>query len=70
MTLISNNIILFGHPAYRLVSTADDGWKFMEYGTIVGNNYYTVSFSAWSEKYSDYLPTAQEIINSFHVAGQ
>ena len=75
LELNTNTYFLTGHPAYRLIYTAHDKtsqeeWKFMEYGTIVGNNYYTVSFLAKSEKYSDYLPNAQEMINSLHIAGQ
>jgi hypothetical protein len=43
----------------------------METITSIGNNIYDVFF--WtrpSEKYQDYLPTAQQMVDSFHVAGQ
>ena len=46
-------------------------WKAMETITVIGNNIYDVFF--WtrpSEKYQDYFPTVQQIVDSFHVAGQ
>lgn len=75
LELNTSTYFLAGHPAYRLIYNTHDHqqneWKVMETGTIIGSNgYVVVFFTAPSVKYQDYLPTAQQIVDSFHVAGQ
>ena len=70
--LNTNTYFLAAHPAYRLIYTTHDHeqneWKVMETGTIIGNNIYGVIFIIKpSEKYQDYLPTAQQIVDSFQI---
>jgi hypothetical protein len=73
-TLLDNDTdsaILAGHPAYRLVYTNtlenDIPLKQMEIGTKVGEKIYFLTYYAEVEKYHDFLPVIQEMINSFEI---
>ena len=63
--------ILAGYPAYRLVysETLEDGIviKEMETGAIVGDRVYYLTYFAEDEKYADFLPVIQDMINSFSI---
>lgn len=63
--------ILAGYPAYRLVYTSslEDGMviKHMEIGTKVDERVYYLNYYAEVEKYPDYLPVIQDMINSFEI---
>jgi hypothetical protein len=67
----SDNSVLAGHPAYRFVNvrTSDDGTilKQMEIGTKIGNKVYYLDYFAQEEKYAEFLPIIQEMINSFQL---
>ena len=39
----------------------------MEIGTIIGDKVYYIEYIAEEEKYSNYLPTIQMMINSFEI---
>jgi hypothetical protein len=39
----------------------------MEIGTIIGDKVYYIKYIAEEEKYSNYLPTIQMMINSFEI---
>lgn len=66
----TNNSTLAGRPAYKLVYTNvedDTNYKTMEIGTIIGDKVYYIEYIAEEEKYSNYLPTIQMMINSFEI---
>jgi hypothetical protein len=69
----TNSSILGGKPAYKLVFTdVDDDnnyYKSMEIGTIIGDKIYFVTYDAEGEeeRYSDYLPTVQKMIDSLNI---
>jgi hypothetical protein len=67
----TDSAVLGGHPAYRLVYTSEleDGTilKQMEIGTKIGNKVYYLDYYAQGEKYSEFLPIIQEMINSFEI---
>ena len=66
----TNNGILAGRPAYKLVYSDvedDTNYKTMEIGTIIGDKVYYIEYISEEEKYSNYLPTIQMMINSFEI---
>ena len=67
----TDSIILAGHPAYRLVytGTLEDGMiiKQMEIGTKIGDKVYYLDYYAEEEKYPDFLPAIQDMINSLVI---
>jgi hypothetical protein len=69
---LNKNITLGGgdNPAYRLIYTDnEDGinYKTMEIGTIIGDRVYYIEYIAEENKYSNYLPTIQMMINSLQI---
>jgi S1-C subfamily serine protease len=57
-------------PAYRLLYTDkedDANYKTMEIGTIIGDRVYFINYVAEQEKYSNYLPNIQMMINSLQI---
>jgi hypothetical protein len=67
---LNTNITLGGSPAYGLLYTdREDGtnYKTMEIGTIIGDRVFYIEYIAEENKYSNYLPTIQMMINSFRV---
>jgi S1-C subfamily serine protease len=57
-------------PAYRLSYTDkedDANYKTMEIGTIIGDRVYFINYVAEEEKYSNYLPNIQRMINSLQI---
>ena len=66
----TNNSMLSGRPAYKLVYTDredDTNYKTMEIGTIIGDKVYYIEYIAEEERYTNYLPTIQMMINSFEI---
>jgi hypothetical protein len=73
----NTNSTLAGKPAYKLVytETLEDeeeeeestNLKSMEIGTIIGDRVYFIEYIAEEEKYSDYLPIIQMMINSIEI---
>lgn len=62
--------ILAGKPAYRLVSTDEDGGihrKSMEIGTIMGDKAYFITYDTEEEQYYDHLPTIQKMVGSLRI---
>ena len=65
-----DGILLAGYPAYRLISTHSlDGVniKQMEIGSKVGDKIYYVVYSAEVNRYANFLPVIQEMINSLVI---
>jgi hypothetical protein len=70
----NTNSTLAGKPAYKLVytETLEDevdstNLKSMEIGTIIGDRLYFIEYIAEEEKYSNYLPTVEMMINSLEI---
>jgi hypothetical protein len=62
--------MLAGKPAYKLVSTDEDGGihrKSMEIGTIIGDKVYFITYDAEEVQYYDHLPTIQKMIGSLRI---
>jgi hypothetical protein len=51
---------LYKHPSYGLR-------KSIEIGTIIGNKGYFIDYAAAAEKFFDYLPIVQKMVNSFEI---
>ena len=67
----SNQIILSGNPAHKIVYLAI-GNKLLKLETMLvwtmkDNNLYTIAFSAVPAKYSTYVPMVQRMINTFEI---
>ena len=69
----SNNTLLSGHPAYKLITkshinnlTIDD----VLISTILNNKVYSLDYQTDSSNYLDSLPTANKIIQSFKINPQ
>jgi hypothetical protein len=65
------NIFLSDIPAYRLIFTfVSDGFylKWMEIGALEDNRMYRVTFFAESQRFDEFLPIAEQIINSIKIA--
>jgi hypothetical protein len=71
LDLDTENTILAGKPAYRIISTGslEDGTiaKEMEIGTIIANKVYFLTYYAEASRYADYLPEIQHILNSLEI---
>ena len=71
----NTNSTLAGKPAYKLVytETLEDeedestNLKSMEIGTIIGDRLYFIEYIAEEEKYSNYLPTIEMMIDSIEI---
>jgi hypothetical protein len=69
----NTNSTLAEKPAYKLVytETLEDedstNLKTMETGTIIGERVYFIEYIAEEEKYSNYLPIIQMMINSIEI---
>jgi hypothetical protein len=67
----TTNIVLGGYPGYRLIylATSNEGTpiKQLEIGAKVEGKVYYLIYSAERQKYQDYLPDIQEMINSFDL---
>ena len=67
----TDSIILDGYPGYKIVSTQtlDNGRvvKQMEIGTIIGDKVFFLTYYAEEDKYEDYLPVIQDMIDSFEI---
>ncbi|WP_255325357.1 PsbP-related protein [Tolypothrix sp. PCC 7601] len=58
--------------AYRLTYTRQEGQcklQVMEMGTVRNGKIYFITYTAESAKYSQYLPTAEAMIQSFKITG-
>jgi hypothetical protein len=51
---------IYKHPSYGLR-------KSIEIGTIIGNKGYFIDYAAAAEKFFDYLPSVQKMVNSFGI---
>ena len=67
----TKNVKLSGNPAYMFVYNYTDPEygtiQEQEVGTIVDNKIFYITYLAQEDKYSEYLNTAQDIINSFQI---
>jgi hypothetical protein len=67
----NSNITLSGYPAYKIVWTEEitEGIiiKVMEIGTIIDGSVYVITFRAEVEKYYDYLPVIEKMIDSLKI---
>lgn len=64
--------MLAGHPAFKLVFTSLEpnsgiNYKTMVIGTIVGTKEYTIYSTAFSDQFSNLMPTMQAMSDSFQV---
>lgn len=67
---LDTNTSLSGNPAYKLIYTGvGEGVNLQAILvlTIKGDNAYIISYNAEPTKFSFYLPTLQEMINSFQI---
>jgi eukaryotic-like serine/threonine-protein kinase len=68
--LDSSATTLDGNSAHKVVYTGKQGQynlKWMQIWTVKDNTAYVLSYTAEVNKYSDFLDTAQEMINSFEI---
>jgi hypothetical protein len=67
----STSITLAGKPAYKVVFTATDNnqveRKAMQLWTVIDNRAILITYKAQPDKYSAYLPTIEQMIDSFQV---
>ena len=67
----STSITLAGKPAYKVVFTATDNnqveRKAMQLWTVIDNRAILITYKAQPDKYSTYLPTIEQMIDSFQV---
>jgi YVTN family beta-propeller protein len=59
-----------GKPGYKMVyeySSGQEFYKVMQVRTVIEGRTYLVKYTAESEKFPDYLPTIQRMINSIYV---
>ena len=65
LDLDTDNILLAGQPAYRVVSTEtlkdETIVKRMELGTIISDKVYYLTYYANEDKYDDYFPVVDDI---------
>jgi hypothetical protein len=72
-TVIENdtNSLLAGRPAYKFVFDDLDRNNIeirgLEFGTMIDKVVYSISYYAEKDKYNEYLPLAQRMINSFKI---
>lgn len=68
--LKTDNVVIAGLPAYRMVYTSTDVntiLKTMEIGVIKGDKVYILTYEAGIQEYTKYLPTLQKMIDSFAI---
>ena len=66
----STNSLLAGHPAYKLVTRSYSGNETIdtiEYGVIVDNKLYSLSYEVNTLDYQNSLPIANKMIYSFNI---
>jgi hypothetical protein len=66
----TNNVVIAGLPAYRMVYTSADGstiLKTMEIGAMKGDKVYILTYEAAMQEYAKYLPLIQRMIHSFQI---
>ena len=67
----TKNVKLSGNPAYMFVYNYTDPEygtiQEQEFGTIVDDKLFYITYLAQAERYPDYLNTVQDIINSFQI---
>ncbi len=66
----SPDSFLAGHPAYKLVTRSYSGNETIdnvEYGMIVDNKLYSISYEVNTSDYENSLPTTNKIIHSFKI---
>jgi hypothetical protein len=66
----TNNVVIAGLPAYRMVYTSADGstiLKTMEIGAMKGDKVYILTYEAAMQEYAKYLPLIQRMIYSFQI---
>lgn len=61
------NYFLSGYPAIWSVGITPHDIKTMMLFTIIGGKFYGIAYLSPSETYTNYLPLAQEMIDSFQV---
>jgi eukaryotic-like serine/threonine-protein kinase len=67
---LTTNNILAGLPAYKSLYTYVDGkttFKDMEIGAIKGDKAYILTYEGGADEFDKYLPTLQQMINSFQI---
>lgn len=67
---LTTNNILAGLPAYKSLYTYVDGkttFKDMEIGAIKGDKAYILTYEGGADEFDKYLPTVQQMINSFQI---
>ena len=67
---LTTNNILAGLPAYKSLYTYVDGkttFKDMEIGAIKGDKAYILTYEGGTDEFDKYLPTVQQMINSFKI---
>jgi len=68
--LDSSAVTLAGIPGHRVVYTGKQGQydlKWMQVWTMQNNKAYVISYTAETGKYSTFLGTVQEMIDSFEI---
>jgi hypothetical protein len=66
----STDSLLAGHPAYKLVTRSYSGNESIdtvEYGMIVDNKLYSISYEVNTSEYQNSLPITNRMINSFKI---
>ena len=66
----TNNVVIAGLPAYRMVYTSADGntiLKTMEIGAMKGDKVYILTYEAAMQEYAKYLSVIQRMIDSFQI---
>ena len=66
----STDSLLAGHPAYKLVTRSYSGNETIdtiEYGVIVDNKLYSLSYEVNTSDYQNSLPIANKMIDSFNI---
>jgi hypothetical protein len=69
------NSSLAGQSAYRMLSTVRDSItglndSSMELGTFFGSKLYWITISAQANQFSNYIPTIQQMVNSYQVQNE
>jgi eukaryotic-like serine/threonine-protein kinase len=70
LVAMTTNNPLSGLPAYKSIYTYADQntiFKGMEIGAIKGDKAYILTYEARLNEYDKYLPTIQQVINSFQI---
>jgi tetratricopeptide (TPR) repeat protein len=62
----SNSTNLGGYSAHKVL-TSDRGKVILDIDSLIGHTWYSITFSSDLSKFSNYLPYAEKLIDSFHV---